>query len=110
MNQTLSAQLRVFHKRFMYVMSESEKIDYSKAIQRILGQDMFSENDGTAYFMKSAPELGSAKAHLQTCGGCGASGAEKKLNVCTRCRKKWYCGKECQAGDWKSHKPHCKKP
>jgi hypothetical protein len=38
-----------------------------------------------------------------TCSFCGKSGTEKVL-LCARCRKKYYCSKECQRVAWKSHK------
>lgn len=34
----------------------------------------------------------------------------KKLMKCARCRKVFYCGRECQKKDWKEHKKFCKKP
>lgn len=50
----------------------------------------------------------SASAHGQSCGACGKSGVLQKLQLCTRCKKVWYCGKECQLGHWrKGHKKEC---
>jgi len=37
---------------------------------------------------------------------CGAR--ESKFR-CTRCKERYYCGKECQAKDWKDHKRTCRK-
>ena len=31
-----------------------------------------------------------------------------KMKKCTGCGKTWYCGKECQASHWKTHKTSCK--
>ena len=28
---------------------------------------------------------------------------------CLRCKQAWYCGRDCQSQDWKSHKKECKK-
>ena len=44
------------------------------------------------------------------CGGCGDDKDEsgKELMVCTRCKKKRYCGKDCQKKHWKLHKGVCK--
>jgi hypothetical protein len=33
----------------------------------------------------------------------------KELQACSGCRGIFYCGKEHQAQDWKSHKPTCLK-
>ena len=38
--------------------------------------------------------------------GCGAAECAKK---CTTCRTVYYCGKECQKKDWKTHKKVCNK-
>jgi hypothetical protein len=37
------------------------------------------------------------------CSSCGKP-AEKR---CSRCKTEWYCGRECQVGAWKAHKPLC---
>jgi len=37
------------------------------------------------------------------CSACGKP-AEKR---CSRCKSEWYCGRECQVGAWKKHKPLC---
>lgn len=44
----------------------------------------------------------------RTCSRCGVSESEKKLSKCTGCRQVQYCGKTCQAADWKGHKKSCK--
>lgn len=50
----------------------------------------------------------SARANTESCAACGMSGAGVKLLKCMRCRKVWYCSKECQTADWKSsHKRVC---
>ena len=36
---------------------------------------------------------------------CGGPGSQ----ICTRCRKQWYCSKECQTACWASHSVVCKK-
>ena len=40
---------------------------------------------------------------------CNAQGCESTGTVaCASCLRSWYCSKECQKADWKSHKPMCK--
>ena len=45
------------------------------------------------------------------CGGCGVwqRDTQTKLDRCSRCRKVYYCSKECQLKDWKAHKLSCQK-
>ena len=40
---------------------------------------------------------------INQCTICGKD-ADKK---CSRCKKVAYCSKECQAGNWKTHKYDC---
>lgn len=46
------------------------------------------------------------KAH--ECASCLTSSLIcKDLKLCSRCKKVWYCGVECQRKDWKDHKKNC---
>lgn len=44
---------------------------------------------------------------VENCETCGAAGADQVMQVCGRCRGVRYCGRECQAADWRTHKPFC---
>jgi hypothetical protein len=46
------------------------------------------------------------------CGGCGAKEGKEgtDLLLCSKCKKRSYCSKECQKGHWKLHKKVCKAP
>jgi hypothetical protein len=38
------------------------------------------------------------------CNKCNSAVADQR---CGRCKKVWYCGRECQSKDWKVHKREC---
>merc|ERR1719318_163248 len=40
---------------------------------------------------------------------CKVCGKSKDIKRCTGCYLVWYCGAQCQNGDWKDHKEDCKK-
>ncbi len=48
---------------------------------------------------------------LKMCQHCKKMDSSKEFQAsimkCSRCRTAYYCSKECQAKDWKSHKPSC---
>jgi len=37
------------------------------------------------------------------CASCGQPAQQR----CSRCKNEWYCGRKCQVGVWKQHKPLC---
>jgi hypothetical protein len=39
------------------------------------------------------------------CGVC----KKEAFQRCKRCKSVWYCGRDCQVGDWPRHKADCKK-
>ena len=45
----------------------------------------------------------------RACAACEKSGGDIKFKMCSACKKVWYCSKECQRSDWKTHKVKCKK-
>lgn len=38
---------------------------------------------------------------------CAVCGSKEKLQVCSNCKRKWYCSKAHQIQDWKVHKKIC---
>ncbi|KAF8162110.1 hypothetical protein BJ912DRAFT_1006650 [Pholiota molesta] len=42
-----------------------------------------------------------------SCSVCNKPESEAEIKRCGRCRDRFYCGRECQAADWKTHKPKC---
>jgi tetratricopeptide (TPR) repeat protein len=46
--------------------------------------------------------------NVDSCGHCGKSVASSKH--CSRCKRVFYCGGECQKAGWKAHKKVCEPP
>ncbi|KAI0648659.1 hypothetical protein C8Q79DRAFT_462140 [Trametes meyenii] len=56
----------------------------------------------------SKPPVYRIKGSVPICNYCSAKGTlQKKLSVCTGCKKELYCSRECQRAAWKTHKPLC---
>ena len=51
-----------------------------------------------------------AEAVLRTCGACAVQIPHNRAKRCSQCRAAYYCSRECQKRDWRSHKPQCKTP
>jgi len=45
---------------------------------------------------------------IDVCGICEVRGVDKKLFSCKGCYSIYYCSKECQKSDWKTHKKGCR--
>lgn len=44
------------------------------------------------------------------CNGCNRRAAvNKEFKCCSKCKRTYYCSKECQVSHWKSHKPDCRR-
>lgn len=43
----------------------------------------------------------------KSCAKCKINKSEAELLQCTKCKKAFYCSKECQQQDWIFHKTHC---
>ncbi|CAD6577525.1 MAG: hypothetical protein ASARMPREDX12_008386 [Alectoria sarmentosa] len=45
----------------------------------------------------------------KTCAKCHKTQAEVSLPLkrCAKCQNQWYCSRDCQKADWKSHKAFC---
>lgn len=46
------------------------------------------------------------KVEAHTCNSCKKQG--EQFQRCGRCKKVYYCGKDCQKNDWPTHKETCK--
>lgn len=50
------------------------------------------------------------KAKQASCASCGRTGSSKRdLKKCAVCKSVYYCSRECQRKDWKSHRQACGK-
>jgi len=47
--------------------------------------------------------------HKRICSICNKTNVEiqAEIMICSGCNNKYYCSRECQKSDWKSHKPTC---
>ena len=72
-----------------------------------------NSNDGSK---KKNKKLGKTKQQgskpvlwvdLFRCFNCQTEGRAPPLRKCTQCEIAYYCGKTCQKGHWKTHKPAC---
>ena len=43
----------------------------------------------------------------KTCAKCHKNQADVSLKRCGKCHNQWYCSRECQKADWKTHKVSC---
>ena len=80
------------------------------------GDDCISETlcakPEDAWFTREYETESIAAAEYKKCDHCGVAETDRlKHNRCSRCKKVWYCGRECQMQDWKKgHKNVCATP
>ena len=69
-----------------------------------------SEHPGHGWETSACPvEL--ATVACEGCGvdeSCASDGTASNLRKCAKCLEVRYCSRECQASDWKAHRPFCK--
>jgi hypothetical protein len=67
----------------------------------------FSLDDEREHVARMAALYGSAEFERAVmtpeCAVCKRPATSR----CSKCKRVWYCGRECQVADWKSHKPEC---
>lgn len=81
------------------------------ALELDAGLNTPSEN--TTYAYEQGSGISIIRCSLPSCTETekvGLKQALKKMKYCERCRKAWYCSRECQKKHWKKHKHMCKKP
>ncbi|EPQ52052.1 hypothetical protein GLOTRDRAFT_122782 [Gloeophyllum trabeum ATCC 11539] len=62
--------------------------------------------DEDGYMREECQAMFEVDLDAKDCAICGTM----TRNKCSRCKKVYYCTKDCQRADWKSHKPTCGKP
>eukprot|EP01084_Bolivina_argentea_P066337 120910_1 len=80
---------------------------YQKTITKI-----WKSNPNTNTLWEKCNELGDfiEKIEGKKCSFCSKQETNKKHRICSVCKKRWYCGKQCQKKDWnKTHRNECKK-
>lgn len=80
-----------------------------QAFSSLSGQQIKDAYCTRIKLMKYFDENQSIYTASKMCGQCGifAEAGGEKFSVCSRCRTEFYCGKECQKKNWKSHKIIC---
>ncbi|GBE89835.1 hypothetical protein SCP_1701600 [Sparassis crispa] len=64
---------------------------------------------GEKWFVEDMRNPRKAENWMQkTCKHCGVHDLQKTLFHCAGCTTSYYCSKECQRADWKSHKMTCR--
>jgi hypothetical protein len=55
----------------------------------------------------SLPHPTALRSSRRMCSMCGAV-SQRRFQVCMRCRRAAYCGRDCQAAHWPVHKSECR--
>lgn len=55
-------------------------------------------------------DIPSIEDPARICLGCGTIEGESKLRTCSRCKRAYFCNRECQSKAWKKHKKDCRPP
>ncbi|GMH74787.1 hypothetical protein TrRE_jg4954 [Triparma retinervis] len=91
----------------------------SSAASKVVGPSGGGRVEMDDNFLKA---LGELKGNMTTgvkgeelgdklkCSWCRKVAGTEKFSKCSRCRKVYYCGKECQTKAWKGHKKVCRRP
>jgi len=83
-----------------------QRLQLTPDIQNFLKSLAEVQNGFDGISIKSGVESSKVK---RCCVKCGISeGTKGKLMQCSRCKLAYYCSKDCQKADWKSHKEFCK--
>ncbi|KAK7745856.1 hypothetical protein SLS53_002574 [Cytospora paraplurivora] len=80
----------------------------------MLGDHGF-RNPGRAQFLAALDnyKAGVPRSYSEpSCYQCGKIAADigMALDQCSRCKRVWYCNRDCQKAHWKDHKPSCIAP
>jgi len=73
-------------------------------------RNMFTINEESLSMQQIMKTIKEAQLKTKFCNHCHNQESETlKLSTCKRCKKVFYCNRECQKLDWKLHKIDCEK-
>lgn len=101
----LLGDAHVYLKNIEYGMSLREK---SEAILRRISMSQDDLRKDAKEILEGGPQV-MHSATERICCVCQKVDHKKVIMTCARCKKKYYCGAECQLKDWPYHKRECGK-
>lgn len=73
----------------------------------------FRHNEGNGchlndyYLSRKVMQETNDKDPINECDNCGKKEGDSELKLCSRCKKVYYCSRECQKKAYRVHKRYC---
>lgn len=89
-----------------YVRDNIMYVPYDQVAKREADREAFMKAAAPVAVLYDMAKQMMGKGTAVPCLQCGKDAALK----CARCKRVWYCSKDCQKASWKTHKRVCKDP